>query len=1001
MPDLLPPHLPPSNLAFATGGGDMGALLRALDWAHHPLGPLATWSQPLRTAVSLMLGARQPMYVAWGPALHLLYNDAYRVVLGARGEHPEQTFGQPFAEVWADVWDEVRPMLSATLQGNPVHEEDHGFVVHRNGYPEQIYATFSTIALRDEAGQVAGVCCMCAETTAQVLAAQQRDHALHELETTNEKLRIAADAGEFGLFDHSLTHCDIVWNTHARTHFGVPPDGPVTHTLIDAAFHPDDRERVVARVAALLAAPGDGHYRDEYRTVSPIDGRERWIAASGRLLRDAAGAPERLVGTTLDITSRKLFEASVRATASEAMAAAEANAKFRTFFEQGTHFGILMTPSGTLIEANHVALDAGGYARGDVLGRPFQACGWWSGSPKVAAEIAACVALAAGGERVRCELPYFVAGGGERFIDLVIAPVMGDDGALLFVAATGSDITERRQVEERLRMLDAIGEATRVAHDPKTIMGEATRLLGQYLDVTRVAYADVEADNDRFTIRHDWVTPGAISTVGVYSLDLFGSRARADMREGRTLLIHDVGRELTDEDGAAMFTQIDVSAIICCPLVKGGRLAAMMAVHQRTPRVWTAGEVALVEAVVERCWAHIERVRASEALHEADRRKSEFLATLAHELRNPLAPIRNGLEIMRMGADKPGSALRLGGVRAMMERQVGHMVHLINDLLDIARVSSGKLVLQMQPVDLRDVIVTAIETSKPLIDAAGHGLTVDLPLLPVPVDVDPVRISQVVSNLLSNAAKYTPHGGRIVLTARIEGDEAVVTVRDNGVGIAADMLAAVFEMFTQVARSIERANGGLGIGLSLVRRLVELHGGAVSAQSAGVGLGSSFAVRLPLMTAALVASPEPAPAGAQHGGQGVALQVLVADDNVDAAATLAALLEIAGHTVRVVHDGAAAVEEAARFQPDLVFLDIGMPFMDGYEAARRLRQLPALDGVMLVALTGWGTEEDRARSRAAGFDRHLLKPALPDDVEAVLAAATSATSAAATARAPA
>jgi CheY-like chemotaxis protein len=339
-------------------------------------------------------------------------------------------------------------------------------------------------------------------------------------------------------------------------------------------------------------------------------------------------------------------------------------------------------------------------------------------------------------------------------------------------------------------------------------------------------------------------------------------------------------------------------------------------------------------------------------------------------------------------------------VRAMMERQVGHMVHLINDLLDIARVSSGKLVLQMQPVDLRDVIATAIETSKPLIDAAGHGLSVDLPLLPVPVDVDPVRISQVVSNLLSNAAKYTPHGGRIVLTARIEGDEAVVTVRDNGVGIAADMLAAVFEMFTQVARSIERANGGLGIGLSLVRRLVELHGGAVSAQSAGVGMGSSFAVRLPLMTAALVASPAPAPAGAQH-GEGVALQVLVADDNVDAAATLAALLEIAGHTVRVVHDGAAAVEEAARFQPDLVFLDIGMPLMDGYEAARRLRQLPALNGVMLVALTGWGTEEDRARSRAAGFDRHLLKPALPDDVEAVLAAATLAAATAATARAPA
>ena len=969
----------------------MGALLRAIDWANHPLGPLETWPQSLRTAVGLMLGARQPMYLAWGAALHLLYNDAYRVLLGARGDDPERTLGQPFAEVWADIWDEVGPMLASTLQGEPVHAENHGFVVQRNGYPEQIYVTFSTIALRDEAGAVAGVCCVCAETTAQVLAGQERDHALHELATTNEKLRIATDAGEFGLFDHSLTQCDIAWNERARTHFGVPPDGPVTHALIDAAFHPHDRERVVAKVVALLAEPGDGRYRDEYRTVSAIDGRERWIAASGRLLRDAAGAPERLVGTTLDITSRKLFEASVRAAASEAVAAAEANAKYRTFFEQGTHFGTLMTPDGTLIEANQVALDAGGYARGDVLGLAFAACGWWSGSPEVAAEIAACIALAARGERVRSELPYFVAGGGQRFIDLVMAPVTGDDGAVLFVAATGSDITERRQVEERLRMLDAIGEATRVAHDPKTIMGEATRLLGQYLGVTRVAYADLEPDNDRFTIRHDWVTPGAVSTVGVYSLDLFGSRARAAMREGRTLLIHDVERELTDEDGAAMFTQIDVKAIICCPLVKGGKLVAMMAVHQRTPRSWTAGEVALVEAVVERCWAHIERVRASEALYEADRRKSEFLATLAHELRNPLAPIRNGLEIMRMGADKPGSASMLGSVRAMMERQVGHMVHLINDLLDIARVSSGKLVLQMRPVDLRDVIATAVETSKPLIDAAGHTLTVDLPPTAVPVDVDPVRISQVVSNLLSNAAKYTPQGGRVNVAAHVENDEVVVTVRDNGVGIAADMLAAVFEMFTQVARSIERANGGLGIGLSLVRRLVELHGGTVSANSAGVGLGSSFAVRLPLKEAPVAAAPPavvvPVDARPQAGR---ALRVLVADDNVDAAATLAALLDIAGHTTHVVHDGAAAVDAAATFRPELVFLDIGMPFMDGYEAARRLRRMPALDGAMLVALTGWGTEEDRARSRAAGFDRHLLKPALPDDVEAVLAAATAA-----------
>jgi len=325
-----------------------------------------------------------------------------------------------------------------------------------------------------------------------------------------------------------------------------------------------------------------------------------------------------------------------------------------------------------------------------------------------------------------------------------------------------------------------------------------------------------------------------------------------------------------------------------------------------------------------------------------------------------------------------------------MERQVGHMVHLINDLLDIARVSSGKLVLQMQPADLRDIVATAVETSRPLVDAAGHALAVDLPSRPVPVQVDPVRISQVLSNLLSNAAKYTPQGGRIALGVQVEGEEVRVTVADNGVGIAADMLGEVFEMFTQVARSIERSNGGLGIGLSLVRRLVELHGGSVSARSAGVGLGSTFVVRLPLVRASgAAASVTPAPAGAAgavvQAVRGRILRVLVADDNADAAESLASLLALDGHDIRTAYDGFDAVEQAGAFRPELVFLDIGMPRMDGYEAARRMRSMPELDGVMLVALTGWGTEADRARSRAAGFDRHLLKPALPDEVQAVLA----------------
>lgn len=568
------------------------------------------------------------------------------------------------------------------------------------------------------------------------------------------------------------------------------------------------------------------------------------------------------------------------------------------------------------------------------------------------------------------------------------SPIHDDAGAIAGLLVTCVETTarvashnQRDDALERLRLLDEIGEATRVASDPRAIMDEATRLLGEYLGATRVAYADLEPDNDRFTIRHDWRVPGAITTVGVYSLDLFGSRATSNLRIGRTLVIDDVDRDLASGDGDGMFNSIGIKAIICCPLVKGGRLVAMMAVHQVAPRHWSAGELALVEAVVERCWAHIERVRATEALREADRHKSEFLAVLAHELRNPLAPIRNGLELLRLGGGKEAVA-RIGG---MMDRQLSHMTHLINDLLDIARVSSGKIVLHTAPADLNTIVSTAIEATMPALQAAGHDLAVRLPEVPLPVEVDAVRIAQVIGNLLTNAAKYTPRNGRIEVAARADGGDAIVTVADNGIGIPAESLDAVFAMFTQVARHADHANGGLGIGLSLVRRLVALHGGTASAASAGPGQGSTFTVRLPL--AGVPAPAHAAPLQSAAGGTGRALRILVADDNIDAASSLADLLALGGHETRVAADGIAALALAAGFMPEVVFLDIGMPGIDGYETARRLRQLPGLAAVRLAALTGWGAAEDRERSRAAGFDHHLLKPAVPGEVAAVLAMA--------------
>lgn len=542
-------------------------------------------------------------------------------------------------------------------------------------------------------------------------------------------------------------------------------------------------------------------------------------------------------------------------------------------------------------------------------------------------------------------------------------------------------VLERRRVEQRLRLLDTIGEATRLAGEPEAIMEHSTRLLGEFMGVTRVAYADMEADNDRFNIRYDWHVDGVGSTVGTYSLNLFGAEIARSLRAGHTTYFDDVDA-LPPGDGREMFIQIGTGASICCPLVKQGRLVALMAVHQAQARTWTPDEIALVEAVVERCWAHIERVKSHEALREADRRKSEFLATLAHELRNPLAPIRSSLEVLRMGGDRPGM---LDKVRGIMERQVTHMTHLINDLLDIARISSGKVVLKVERVSLQSIVDSAVEASQHLIDSAEHRFVVDVPDDPVWIDGDPVRLTQILVNLLSNAAKYTARRGNIELAVAVSSDHVAVRVSDNGIGIAPESLESVFEMFSQAHPSAAMSKGGLGIGLSLVRHLVTLHGGTVTASSAGVNFGSSFTVQLPLADAAASEGGAPQVEQASTVASPGAMRILLADDNVDAAETLARLLQLQGHIVTVAHDGEQAVRLAVGGSYDVVVLDIGMPVMDGYQAAQALRSMPRTSATCLVALTGWGAEEDRARTRAAGFDHHLLKPAQLSEIQNILA----------------
>ena len=372
--------------------------------------------------------------------------------------------------------------------------------------------------------------------------------------------------------------------------------------------------------------------------------------------------------------------------------------------------------------------------------------------------------------------------------------------------------------------------------------------------------------------------------------------------------------------------------------------------------------------------------RAEHALREADRRKDEFLAMLAHELRNPLAPIRSSLALLEPTGRSDAAVER---VRGILERQVGHMVRLVDDLMEVSRITRGTIELRRQRLELAEAIRSSLETSEPLIQRAGLRLALQLPPEPLYVDADPVRLTQIISNLLNNAAKYSDRSREVRLTASRENGHAVVSVRDFGVGIPADMLERVFDMFTQVPSEDRGGQSGLGIGLTLVRSLVQLHGGSIDAASEGPGKGSTFTFRLPIVEAPARA---PGPAASRR-SNGLSLRILVVDDNQDAADSLGLVLAHAGAEVEVVHDGPAALERVERFRPAVVLLDIGMPGMDGYEVARRIRARPALRDVKLIALTGWGQAEDRRRSFDAGFDHHLIKPAGLDEIRSLLPAA--------------
>jgi signal transduction histidine kinase len=569
-----------------------------------------------------------------------------------------------------------------------------------------------------------------------------------------------------------------------------------------------------------------------------------------------------------------------------------------------------------------------------------------------------------------------------------------DGGQPVRMVGIGLDVTDRKRSEQDARFLAGASSTLATLVDYESTLQKVARLavpgfadwvsvdmLDENGDLRRVAVAHV--DPSKVELAHELYRrypPDPTEPQGVWNI----------VRTGDSELIPEITDEVisalvTDPERARIVRELGLRSYMGIPLAVRGRvLGAITFIGAESGRRYDASDLTVAEDLSHRAAVAIDNARLYMELRQADRRKDEFLAVLAHELRNPLAPIRNAIHVLKLAGAR-GEIVEQA--QQMAERQIQHMTRLVDDLLDVSRIMRGKVELRREPVDLATVISRAVETARPTIDAEGHELTISLPDEPVWVEADVVRLAQIVSNLLNNSAKYTPNGGRISLTAAREGQYAVVRVRDTGIGIPPEMLPRIFDMFMQVEPTSARSKIGLGIGLTLVKNLVGLHGGTVEAHSAGAGEGSEFIVRLPL--AAAPSEKDGARMGGGPATRGVPRRrLLVVDDNVDAAESLAMLLRLGGHDVQVAHDGAAALKLAAASPPDLAFLDIGMPGMDGYELARRVRKHEGLRDVYLVALTGWGQEEDRRRTREAGFDHHLVKPVEPEAIQRVLLAPT-------------
>jgi PAS domain S-box-containing protein len=690
--------------------------------------------------------------------------------------------------------------------------------------------------------------------------------------------------------------------------------------------------------------------------VERPDGRRFVALTHANPIHDSKGVLIGAVNVVVDISDRKRAE--------------ETQSRLGAIVESSDDAIVGKTLDGTIVSWNIGAERMFGYSAVEAVGQPITLII----PAELRAEETEILAKLRRGERVEHYETIRVTKDGRRLdISLSSSPIRDSTGRVIGASKVARDVTSRKRDEAALRRLQEMALGLSSTREVGPILEETVRAAAmlQETDLGILSVVD-EASELLHVGAVLGFAPDSLQAAQVIRAE-HGSCARS-LVERKRVIVQEVEQESFAQGYRDAARQSGFRAEHSTPLIsRSGKVIGVLSLYFRQPRLPTEREISLIDLCARQAVDFIENARLYQELQDADRAKNEFLAILAHELRNPLAPIRNTVETLHLtGPSAPG----LRSALAVIDRQLSLMTRLIDDLLDVSRITRSKLELVKERVDLADVLHAAIETSRPLLTARGHDFGVDLPPEPILLDADPTRLAQVISNLLNNAAKYTERGGRIRLGAWRQGSEAIVSVRDNGIGIPTEVQGRIFEMFTQGDRSLDRSQGGLGIGLHLASRLAGLHGGCVSVQSEGSGKGSEFVLRLSVPSGP---APTQKPLRKDTGGllMSTPLRILVVDDNRDAADSLGILLAIPGNEVRIAYDGMHAIEMAEEFRPEVILLDIGLPKLDGHETAKRIREQPWGPKITLVALTGWGQEEAKQRSREAGFDAHLVKPVDP------------------------